>query len=108
MILFANFLISFARIIHLVLMIYVWIIVFRAILSWIRIPSSFYSVAIVLYKLTEPVLKPLRRIVPPSRPGGIDISPMIVILIIIFIDSFLIKSIYTYGYQLLRQHRVYF
>jgi len=108
LILFANFLISAARIIHVALMIYIWVVIFRAILSWVRIPSSFYPVAIVLYKLTEPVLKPFRRIVPPSRLGGIDISPMIVILLIYFVDSFLVKSLSIYGYQLLRQHRIYF
>jgi YggT family protein len=108
LILFANFLIAFAGIIHVALMIYIWVVIFRAILSWIRISSSFYRVAIVLYKLTEPVLRPFRRIVPPSRLGGIDISPVIVILLIYFVDSFLVKSISIYGHQLLRQHSIYF
>jgi len=108
LILFANFLISAARIIHLALIIYFWVVIFRVILSWVKIPSSFYPFAIVLYKLTEPLLRPFRRIIPPSRLGGIDISPMIVILLIFFVDSFLVRSLSIYGQQLLRQHRIYF
>ncbi|MFC2169242.1 YggT family protein [Acidobacteriota bacterium] len=101
MILFSNFLIAVARIIHLVLTIYIWIIIFRVILSWVQIPSM-YSVSVLLYKLTEPVMKPIRRFIPPSRLGGLDISPMIVILLILFVDSFLVKSLSLYAQQLLR------
>jgi len=101
MIFLGNFLIAIARIVHILLMIYIWIIVFRAILSWIRLPSL-YSVSVLLYRLTEPVLRPFRRIIPPYKLGGIDISPVIVILIIVFVDTFIVKSITLYAQQLLR------
>jgi YggT family protein len=104
LILLANFLIAVARIIHLALMIYIWVLVFRAVLSWVKIPPSLYPLAVVLYKLTEPVLKPVRRIIPAYKLGGIDLSPMIVILLIIFVDSFLVKSLSIYAYRLLRYH----
>ncbi|MBN2408108.1 MAG: YggT family protein, partial [Candidatus Aminicenantes bacterium] len=64
-----------ARLLHFGLNIYLWIIILRAILSWIYIPSL-YPVVRVLYRLTEPVLRPVRRFVPPSRFGGLDISPI--------------------------------
>lgn len=100
--LFANFLIALARVVHLVLMLYVWVVIVRAILTWVRVPS-FHQVSVVLYYLTEPVLRPLRRIVPPYKFGGLDISPVIVILIILFVDSFLVKSLSLYAQDLLRQ-----
>ena len=107
MILFANLLLALEKILRIVLMIYLWIIILRAILSWVRVPSL-YPVAVVLYHLTEPVLKPLRKIVPPYKLGGIDISPMIALLIILFIDSFLLKSMSLYAQQILRQHALSF
>jgi len=103
MILFANFLIAVSKILDIVLMISIWILIIRAVLSWVRIPSL-YSVSVILYYLTEPVLKPVRRFVPPHRLGGIDISPMIVILILVFIDTFLVKSLSLYAHNLLREH----
>jgi len=102
MILFANLLLALAKIIRIVGMIYLWIMVFRAILSWVQIPSL-YSVSVILYHLTEPVLRPVRRFVPPHKLGGIDISPMIVIIIMLFIDSFVLKSMSLYAQQILRR-----
>jgi YggT family protein len=105
MILFANFLIAVSKILNIVVMISIWVLIIRAVLSWVRIPSL-YSVSVVLYYLTEPALRPVRRFVPPHKFGGIDISPMIVILILIFIDAFLIKSLSLYAHNLLRQHTI--
>ena len=76
MILFANFLLAIARIVHLILMLYVWILIIRVVLSWIQVPSL-SSFANVLYAITEPALRPVRRYVPPYKMGGLDISPMI-------------------------------
>jgi len=101
MILFANFLGAFAYIIHIILRIYMWIVIIRAILSWVNIPSL-YQVSVMLYHLTEPVMRPFRRIIPPHKMGGIDITPIIVILLILFVDSFLVQSISIYARQLLR------
>lgn len=103
MIFFANFLIAVAKILDVVLMISMWILIIRVALSWVRIPSL-YSVSVILYHLTEPVLKPVRRYVPPHKFGGIDISPMIVILLIVFFDIFLVRSLSLYAHQLLREH----
>lgn len=101
MILFANFLIAVAKILDIVLMISMWVLIFRVALSWVRIPSL-YSVSVILYHLTEPVLKPVRRFVPPHKFGGIDLSPMIVILLLVFFDIFLVRSLSLYAYQLLK------
>ena len=103
MIFIANFLIAVSKILDIVLLISMWVLIFRVILSWIRIPSL-YSVSVLLYHMTEPVLKPVRRFVPPYRFGGIDLSPMIVILLLVFLDTFLVKSLSLYAHQLLRDH----
>lgn len=102
MILLGNFLNAVARILHFVLMLYIWILVFRAVLSWVRVPSL-YQINVVLYRLTEPVLRPVRRYVPPSRFGGMDISPVLLFILILFIDTFLVKSLALYAQQILRQ-----
>ena len=105
MIFFANFLIAVSKIISVVLMISMWILIIRVVLSWVRIPSL-YSVSVILYHLTEPILKPVRRFVPPHKFGGIDLSPMIVILLLVFLDIFLVRSLSLYAHQLLRQHTI--
>lgn len=107
MILLANFMGALAKIIHYLLMIYVWVVIIRAVLSWVNVPSL-YPVHVVLYHLTEPVMRPLRRVVPPSKLGGIDISPILIILIILFVDSFLVKSLSLYAHQLLREQALSF
>lgn len=107
MILMANFMGALARILHILLMIYVWVVICRAILSWVNVPSL-YQIHVILYYITEPVMKPLRRIVPPSRLGGIDVSPILVVLIILFVDSFLVKSLSLYARQLLIEHTLSF
>lgn len=77
---------SFIQLIDLLLTIYIWIIIARAIISWVN-PSPFHPVVRFLYRVTEPVLAPVRRIVPPI--AGIDVSPVIVIFIIFVIQNFL-------------------
>jgi YggT family protein len=85
-----NFIIAVAKIIHVVLTIYMWIIIARAILSWVN-PDPYNQIVQFLYRVTEPVLEPVRRWLPFGRMG-IDVSPIIVILAIYFVDEFLIKS----------------
>jgi YggT family protein len=96
-----------ARILHIVLILYMWIVIFRAVLSWVKVPSL-YPVTVVLHNLTEPVMRPVRKFVPPRALGGLDISPIIIILIILFVDSFLVKTLSIYAQQMLREHTLYF
>ena len=85
-----NFIIAVAKIIHIVLTIYMWIIIARAIISWVN-PDPYNQIVQFLYRVTEPVLAQVRRWLPFGRMG-IDVSPIIVILAIYFLDEFLIKS----------------
>jgi len=85
--------------IDLALNLYTWVLIGSAIFSWLYafnvINSSNQFVGAIgtfLYNVTEPVLRPIRRVMP--NLGGIDISPIIVLLIIFFLRSLLWTSIY--------------
>ena len=107
MILLGNTLAALAKILHIVLTIYLWIIILRAVFSWVYVPSL-YQAGRVLYRLTEPELRPVRRLLPPAKLGGLDISPIIVALLIVFLDSVLVNSLAHYAHRLLRGVEVSF
>ena len=86
----SNFIVGLAKVIDIVLTIYMWIIVFRALISWVN-PDPHNQIVIFLYSVTEPVLGPIRRRL-PMRNIGIDISPIVVILVIIFLKYFLVET----------------
>jgi YggT family protein len=68
-----------------------FIIIGRALISWVN-PDPYNPIVRFLYKITEPVLNPIRRLI-PSWKIGIDLSPMIAILIIFFLQRFLVASL---------------
>ncbi|MBO8143651.1 MAG: YggT family protein [Thermodesulfobacterium sp.] len=84
---------AFIQLVDLFLTIYVWIIIARAIISWVN-PYPYHPVVRFLYRVTEPVLAPLRRIIPPI--AGIDITPAIVIFIIFVIQNLLHRLMITF------------
>ena len=69
------------RLVLLLLDIYTWIIIAAAVVSWIN-PNPYHPAVRLLARLTEPVLAPIRQLVPPWKTFGLDFSPMIVILLI--------------------------
>ncbi|KIE17302.1 hypothetical protein DS62_04540, partial [Smithella sp. SC_K08D17] len=79
----SNLIIALAKVIDIVLTLYMWIIIFRAVISWVN-PDPYNQIVVFLYRVTEPVLQPIRRKL-PMRNVGIDISPIIVILAIVFL-----------------------
>jgi YggT family protein len=91
MFILSNFIMAAAKVIEIVLTLYMWIIIFRAVISWVN-PDPYNKIVIFLYRITEPVLRPVRRIL-PLRNVGIDFSPIIVILVIIFLQYFLVETI---------------
>lgn len=86
-----NFIVALARILDIILTVYMWIIIFRAVISWVN-ADPYNKIVIFLYRVTEPVLRPVRRII-PLRNVGIDLSPVLVILIILFLQYFLVETI---------------
>ena len=69
------------RLIMFVLDIYTWVIIAAAVISWVA-PNPYNPVVRLLRRLTEPVLVPVRQLLPPWKTFGLDFSPMIVILLI--------------------------
>ena len=91
MFLISNFMNGIGVILSYLLTIYIWIIIIRALLSWVN-PDPYNPIVQILYRLTEPVLAPVRYRMPDI--GGIDASPIVVLLIIFFLQSFLVPSIF--------------
>ena len=91
MLLASNLVLALARLLELVLWAYFWIIIARAIISWVS-PDPFNPIVRFLYRVTEPVLRPIRRRLPTFQMG-LDLSPMVVILAIYFLQSFLVESL---------------
>ena len=87
----SNFLVAIAKILNIALSLYMWIVIGRAIISWVS-PDPYNPIVKFLNAVTEPVLYPIRRKIPINL-GGIDFSPVLVILAIIFLQSFLVKTL---------------
>ncbi|WP_028841304.1 YggT family protein [Thermodesulfobacterium hveragerdense] len=75
---------SLYQVVDLLLSVYVWIIIARCIISWVN-PYPYHPVVRFLYRVTEPVLGPARRIIPPI--AGLDLSPIVVIFLIYFVQN---------------------
>lgn len=97
MFVFANFLSAVAQVLDIGLTIYMWVIIIRALISWVN-PDPYNPVVRFLYNATEPVLYRVRRVIPSL--GGIDISPIIVIFVIIFAKMFLVETLMNIAFKL--------
>ncbi len=93
-----NFIAAVAHLIDILLSIYLWIIIIRAALSWVN-PDPYNPIVRLLYQITEPVLRPVRRWI-PIRGIGLDLSPIIILLVIVFLQSFLVTSLIQLSNQL--------
>lgn len=94
MFIFGNLFHAVAYILDMLLSIYMWIIIISALLSWVN-PDPYNPIVRFLHSVTEPVLSPIRRKLGLSM--GIDISPIIVILVILFMKYFIVASIFDMG-----------
>ena len=87
---------SLGSLIVSVIQIYIWLLVGSALLSWLLAFNVLnprnqivYTIADFLYRVTEPALRPIRRFVPGL--GGIDISPVVLILVLIFLQNLIFE-----------------
>ena len=86
-----NFMMSLAGVLDFLLQAYMWVVIGRAVISWVNADPD-NPVVRFLYEITEPLLSRIRRWIPISM-GGIDFSPMILILVIMFLQSFLVPTL---------------
>ena len=84
--------------ISLAIQIYIYIIIARALISWVS-PDPYNPIVRFLYRATEPVLRPVRERLPMSQMG-IDFSPMIVILALLFLERFLVPVLYRFATEI--------
>lgn len=90
--------IALFNLITTVISLYIWVLIISAVMSWLiafnvlNTHNRFvYTVMDFLYRVTEPALRPIRRFVPSL--GGVDISPVVLILLLIFIRDFLLYDV---------------
>jgi len=94
-----NFLSGFAYVLDTVLFLYMWIIIIRAVISWVN-PDPWNPIVQILHRLTDPVLLTIRRRIPFAIAGGIDLSPIIAILILYFLQIAVVGSMKDLAMQL--------
>ena len=92
MFVFSNLFAAVASVLSVILTVLYWLILIRALISWVN-PDPYNPVVKFLNKTTEPILYPIRKMLPVQLSIGIDISPIIAFLIIIFARSFLVKTL---------------
>ena len=92
MFLIGNFVSGVAAVLDLGLQIYMWIVIIGALISWVN-PDPYNPIVRFLRGATEPVFYRIRRTV-PAIAAGIDFSPVIVILVILFLRVFLVGSLF--------------
>ena len=91
MFMISNFLFALSKLVDFVLDASFWISIGRSILFWVD-PDPYNPIVRFLHEVTEPLLSRIRRVI-PAFAGGIDFSPMILILAIIFLQSFLVPTL---------------
>jgi YggT family protein len=90
-----NFLAAVASVLNMLLSAYMWIIVIRALISWVN-PDPYNPIVRFLHSATDPLLYRVRRMIPLNF-GGIDFSPLLVIAGIIFLQTFLVQSLIDFS-----------
>ena len=89
----STFIQALAQILSMVINIYIWVVIIAALISWVR-PDPYNPLVQILYKLTEPLYARIRRLI-PTIIGGVDLTPILVILALKFIDLFLVQLLFS-------------
>ena len=98
MFILANFIEAVSKLLDIALTIYMWIVIISALLSWVN-PDSYNPIVRFLRNATEPVYRRIRKYI-PTIFGGFDIAPLIVLLIIFFLQAFLIPTLYEIAWKI--------
>ncbi len=92
-----NFILAIAKLISFALSAYIWIVIGRAVISWVN-ADPYNPIVRFLVQVTDPLLLRIRRYIPTM--GGIDLSPMILIFAVVFLQSFLVPTLMRIGMSL--------
>jgi len=85
------FLMAAAKVTDVLLLFFMWLVIIRAVLSWVN-PDPYNAIVRFINNVTEPILYPIRSRLPINY-GGIDFSPIVVFLVIIFLRTFVVNSL---------------
>jgi YggT family protein len=94
----ANFVAALAQVLDYLLWAYMWILFGRVVVSWVN-ADPYNPIVRFLYNATEPVLARIRRVL-PVYAGGFDLSPLVAWIAILFLQRFLVRSLYDLAYTL--------
>jgi YggT family protein len=89
----ANLISALASVMGVILFALQCLIIIQALLSWVS-PDPNNPIVQMIFKFTEPILHPIRKILPFSLKFGLDISPFVAVLIILFLQKFLVSTLY--------------
>ncbi len=89
----ATLLEAIAQILHMVINLYIWVVIISALITWVN-PDPYNPIVQVLRRATEPVYSFVKRYI-STVIGGIDLSPIIIILGLQFLDLFIVKILFN-------------
>lgn len=102
----ANFIIAISKVMGMILTTYTFIILGAVIISWVR-PDPYNPIVRFLYMATEPVFKRVRRLLPQAFfRTGFDPTPMIVLIILVFLETLIVGTLSNYGAELLIKSKI--
>ncbi len=93
-----NLLYAFATIADFILTLANWLVIIRALISWVN-PDPYNPIVQFLYRMTEPILAPFRRLL-PTYTLGLDISPILALVFIWFLKLFVIRTLFGLAMRL--------
>lgn len=93
------FIAAVAKVLDFVLIAYMWLIIIRAVLSWVS-PDPYNPIVRFIHNVTEPVLYRIRSAIPLAF-GGIDFSPIVVLLGVIFLRTFVVNTLMQFSAALI-------
>ncbi|MDA8161564.1 MAG: YggT family protein [Desulfobacteraceae bacterium] len=97
MFIIGHFINALASIVDIVLKLYMWVLIIRAVISWVN-PDPYNPIVRLLYSLTDPLMYRVRRVLPLVF-GGLDLTPMLLILAVVFLRSFIVPTLYQLAMQ---------
>jgi len=102
----AYIILALAKLLHLVINIYTFVIIISVLLSWVK-PDPYNPIVKIIYKITEPVFRLVRKYMPKSFfRTGFDFTPIIVVFALMLIDSILVTSLVDLGRSLLMEFQI--
>jgi len=91
-----NFLTALASVLHMLFEVFTWVVIIRVLLSWVN-PDPWNPIVRMLHGMTDPFLEPIRRKTFGMMGMGIDLSPLILLAVIYFLDFFLVRTLTDMG-----------